>query len=289
MLTFKLGFEAIGTVWEINGFLPDLITQKVISKKIQERIEKFDKAYSRFRKDSQIFEMSHKSGNYKLPEDAKKMWDLYLKLYELTDGKFTPLIGQTLEESGYDASYSLKETKLTKVPTWIEALDYNFPNLEIKKPVVLDLGGIGKGYLIDLIGELFEENKITDYCIDAGGDILVKSKNPIRVGLEHPENLKQVIGVIQIKEGSICASSGNRRKWGKFHHIINPESLNSVNNILATWAISKTAIIADSVATCLFLESPQKLEKEFDFEYLILYPDYTFSKSENFNAELFLA
>lgn len=287
-MEFNFGFEAIGTVWVIAGKLKNAQPKEKILQKIKQLIDSFDKNYSRFRKDSWVLKLSKRRGEYEIPKDGKEMLDLYRKLYFLTEGKFTPLIGEALIESGYDDKYSFIESKLSKVPKWDEILNYSFPMLEVKKPIVLDFGGTGKGYLIDLISMLLLKEGVKEFFVDGGGDIFSHSESSLKVGLEHPGNLNQVIGVVEIKNQSICASSGNRRKWGKFHHIIDPENLKSPNNILATWVIADQAIIADSLATCLFLVSPEKLSREFNFEYLILFPDYSFSKSADFPAELFL-
>ena len=111
---------------------------------------------------------------------------------------------------------------------------------------------------------------------------------PLKVGLENPTDFKQVIGVVEVNNKSICASAGSRRKWGKFHHIIDPKNLKSPDKIIASWVIAKDTITADGLATCLFFTTPEKLLKYFEYEYFILFPDFTFKKSKNFGAELFL-
>ncbi len=279
----SITFEAIGTKWVIDV----LGSSSDINEKIIQRINKFDKNYSRFRKDSLVWKMSEKSGEYKLSADFKEMFDLYLKLYKLTEGKFTPLIGQVLSDAGYNLDYSFIKRKLTQPQRLETLMSYKFPKLTLKTPALFDFGGIGKGYLIDIISNLLEKNNISSYCIDAGGDIFYKGEENLRVGLENPEDLNQVIGVSEIKNQSIAASSGNRRKWGDFHHIIDPQTLTSPKNILATWVIADKAVVADSLATALFLVSKDKLTPHFHFEYLILYPDFTIDKSEGFNAEIF--
>ena len=60
-----------------------------------------------------------------------------------------------------------------------------------------------------------------------------------------------------------------------------------VDNILATWATSKTALIADAMATCLFFVSNKLLLKDYDFEYLVLYADRSIEVSSKFPIELF--
>lgn len=291
-----LKFDAIGTSWQIDIY--DEATnskQESVLSLILERISIFDKHYSRFRDDSMVMNMSKAIGQYKLPDDASTMMTFYLKLYTLTGGLFTPLIGQTLVDAGYDAKYTL-DTKtdgpVTKPVTWPLALDYNTEKnmLNIKQPVLLDFGGIGKGYLIDIIGKVLKENGIEHFCIDAGGDILHFGNEPLHIGLEHPENIKQVIGTIYIQNQSICGSAGNRRAWKNFHHIINPNTGEASRNILASWVIAPDTIKADALATCLFFVPASVLiQGGFIFEYLIVNPDYSIQKSEGFGAELFTA
>jgi thiamine biosynthesis lipoprotein len=218
------------------------------------RIDIFDKAYSRFRSDSLVTEMSKKAGTYVLPDDAEPMLSLYYDLYRKTSGLITPLIGNIISDAGYDAEYSLNQKKELEVaPTWEEVIEYFHPKLIIKKPALLDFGAGGKGYLVDLVGEVLEANGISEYCIYAGGDILHKNKTPLRVGLENPVDTSQVIGVYTLGNGSICGSAGNRRTWGNFTHVINPKTLTSPKDILSVWVSAKTAMLADSLATALFI------------------------------------
>lgn len=292
MSTNNLVFEAIGTRWQIDfySFVSQETTSKVFGL-IKKRIDKFDKNYSRFRNDSFIKKMSYTKQRLKMPKDAKTIFDLYQKLYKITNGLFTPLVGSFLEDIGYDADYSLvPKNTLRQIPKWENAIEYNYPYIKLKQDAVVDIGAIGKGYLIDIIGEFLIKNRIDSFCIDAGGDMLIKNYPQIgmKIGLENPNNLSQVIGIATLNNASICASSGSRRKWANFHHIINPKNLQSPTEIIATWVISKSALIADAMATCLFLVDKSKLQNCYSFEYLILKKDFSFEKSFGFNAQLFL-
>lgn len=283
-------FPAIGTHWNIR--ITQDITEdarQTLEAAIQSRLTTFDRAYSRFRDDSLVAAISKKADTYLLPDDAQPMLDLYADLYRFTDGAFTPLVGKLLSDAGYDASYSLQPKQLTAPPQWNDVMTYRPPTLITTQPIQLDFGGLGKGYAIDLIGAVIEAHRITEYTIDAGGDIRHRSRHgaTIRVGLEHPEDRTSVIGVATIANKSICGSAGNRRTWKNFHHIINPHELASPKHILATWAVAPTTLIADAMATCLFLTSPQKLLQLVPFEYLILRPDYLVDMSPHFPAELF--
>lgn len=284
-------FDAIGTHWNID--IHDVISDSLesdILKSIQERIGMYDKHYSRFREDSLITSMSKQTGAYVLPDDGKRLFDLYEKVYRLTNGSVTPLIGNLLSDAGYDATYSLEPKSLHTPPRWEDAIEYAFPQFIIKQPVLIDVGAAGKGYLVDIIADLLQNQGIKSFTINAGGDIVHEDSNGkiIRVGLEHPNDPTSVIGVAMIGNESICGSAGNRRVWKGFHHILDPYTLASPQHIAAVWVIAKNGITADVLTTCLFFVEPDVMKKEFAFEYLIVYTDFSVKKSKGFNAELFI-
>lgn len=219
-------------------------------------------------------------------------------MYEATGGLVTPLIGKVISDAGYDSNYSLQpKTEILSAKKWGDVMSYKHPILTVYEPISLDFGAIGKGYAIDLIAQLLIEQGLKEFTINAGGDIChhssnPNSNNPIRIGLEHPNNPKQVIGVAEITNKSICGSSGNRRAWGDFHHIINPETVTSPKHISAVWVIAGgpgSTAVADALTTGLFFVEPTILSQrlKIGFEYLIVYADNTMKKSSGFTAEVF--
>jgi thiamine biosynthesis lipoprotein len=286
-------FEAIGTHWKIE--IEDDQSNadwSSVRERILKRIDIFDKHYSRFRNDSLVTEMSQRAGTYTLPTDAAPLFRLYHETYQITGGLVTPLIGQVLVDAGYDAHYSLKPGVLRRPPSWEEVLDFQPPEtLVLKQPALLDVGAFGKGYLVDIVAALLWDDGFRSFCVDAGGDMLRRdaAQRPLRVGLEHPQDVSKAIGVATFTEGAFCGSAGNRRVWADFHHIINPKTLTSPRDIIAVWTMAKTTMLADAMATCLFFVPPEKLMKFYTFEYLVMYPDGSVKRSKGFPAELFIA
>lgn len=282
-------FEAIGTHWQVDLYSSLSPTQlEHLQRTLYKRIDDFDNVYSRFRENSFVSKTLSQVGTYTLPSDAEPLLNLYQKLYKVTNGLFTPLIGKVLIDAGYDADYSLKK-KILHVPSPLEdVMEYSHPNITMKKKEILDFGACGKGYLIDIVSSIIRSSDVSSFCVDAGGDIRYERAEPLRIGLENPNNTDQAIGVATISQTSLCASAGSRRKWGEYHHIINPHTLSSPHTITASWVIAKDTITADAIATCLFLVPPKQLLPHFTFEYLILLPNNTFEKSSGFPAELFL-
>lgn len=284
--THEWQFEAIGTQWWIGVFEPVGVEKlKTLQRLVAKRIEEFDKTYSRFRDDSLVARIAEQAGEYRLPPDSKKLFELYRQLYDATDGVVTPLIGDMLVAAGYDASYSFLPKPLSAPADWDEALVYANNQLTIKRPITFDFGAAGKGYLVDLVAEVLRAQGITGLCVDAGGDMVVYG-NSLKVGLEHPNDPEQVIGSVTLHNRAIAGSSPNRRKWAGYHHIMNPHTLQPAAGLKAVWVVAKSALLADGLATALFFVPPERL-KQFDFEYLLVNDTNQYKQSPDFPAELF--
>ena len=290
MAATEFRFEAIGTQWLIS--IPSTLTeylQATIHKAVQERIEEYDHSYSRFRDDSLVSQMAKAGGDYELPPDAPPLFELYKKVYDVTQGKVTPLIGSVMEEAGYDKEYSLVAKTLRTPPSWGDVLAFSGNKLTMKQPALIDIGAAGKGYLIDLVAEVLRKHEQHAFTIDAGGDIIHRSDvgTPIRIGLENPNDITEVIGAVTLGNASICGSAGNRRAWGKYHHIIDPQTLESPTEVLATWVIADSTLLADMLATCLFFVPAHTLFPHFAFEYIVLGKDFSVDYTPEIKAEFY--
>jgi thiamine biosynthesis lipoprotein len=280
-------FEALGTPWVIT-------TQTELSLKIKtalsQRIAEFDATYSRFRSDSLVAHIAQVAGAFALPADASRLLKFYYELYKSTDGLVTPLIGQLMADLGYDAHYSFEaKSDPAKVPEWSEVLTYTKVELTTTQPALLDFGAAGKGYLVDIIGEMIESFAVTDYVINASGDIRHRAAHSqsIVIGLENPLQRDQVVGTVKLDNQSLCASSGSKRTWGKYHHIVNPDTATSPQEILATWVIADDTITADGLATALFFTPVSKLRKSFGFSHALLKADMSLEYDKSFPVKTF--
>lgn len=282
---FAWTFDAIGTKWRITSAdQPDPHhTDQSLEQAVRQRIEAFDKAYSRFRDDSLVMTMSRQAGTHQLPEDGFKLLQFYEQLYVATSGLCTPLIGQVISDAGYDASYSFSPGKLRTPPAWEQVIEgYDQRSITLRTPALLDFGAAGKGYLIDIIGDMLKAAGVEQFMINAGGDILSKNIAAGQIGLENPFNGQEVIGVVRIQNQSICASAGNKRQWSDYTHLINPMTLTSPQNITASWAVAPSAMVADGLATALFFTEPARLRAMFDFSYALLRADMSLEYDSSF-------
>jgi thiamine biosynthesis lipoprotein len=274
---YQWKFEAIGTKWSID-------TQRPISLEIRQtiadRIEAFDVTYSRFRDDSMVSKISRQAGTYIFPDSAVEIFALYQRLYEVTNGKVTPLIGELLENLGYDAQYSFKKKNDAVAVPELDVLHWDGTRLTINEPVLIDIGAVGKGYLVDAIAKILDGD-MQHYTIDASGDIRTKGEMNERIGLEDPFEAGKVVGAVPLRNESFCGSATNRRRWAEdLHHIVDPHTSTSTSGVAAAWVKADSTALADGVTTALFFVDPERVRAEFNIEYICLYDNRSMRYSE---------
>jgi len=253
------------------------------------RIERFDRDWSRFRDDSLVARISRQPGRYRLPDDAGPLLELYRELYGVTGGRVSPLVGRALESLGYDGSYTLRAASVREgVPAWDDAIAWDGEYLETVTPVLLDVGAVGKGYLIDLVSGVLAERGFAEHVIDASGDLLARGEVRMRVALEHPRDPKKAIGVVELHDGALAASASNRRAWGDgLHHVLDAVTGEPTGSVLATWAMAGSAMLADGAATALFFEPSPDWVQRGEIHYVRMFASGAAELSLSFPGELF--
>lgn len=73
------------------------------------------------------------------------------------------------------------------------------------------------------------------------------------------------------------------------HHIIDPKQLKPAADVIATWVIADTTMLADGLATALFFAAPDELQQQFSFEYALLKEGGPLEYSPLFPATIFEA
>ncbi len=257
-----------------------------------EEIARIEKTYSRFIDNSELSTLN------KTPHEWKKTTEEMLKLiqkaeefYTKTNGFFDITVKSALDALGYDSKYSFTakqgtEQRNTKRPQIHFDTHTALLNNEI------DFGGLGKGYALDRVAQLLESHGVNQYYINAGGDIYAKASgsNPWTILLEHPDDATRAIGSIELNGKAIAASAPNRRKWGEYHHLIDPKTMLPAQGVKAIFIIAQTGIEADAYAKGIFCAGFEKgiaISQKLPVEMLLISAENKMYQSKGFDATFF--
>lgn len=280
-------FEAIGTAWQIDTAEP---LAESTQAEVVNRIDEFDRVWSRFRSDSVVSAIAAAAGEWELPDEAEPLLRFYDELHDATDGAVNPLIGRTLADLGYDAAYSLTPVAApAEVPCW-STVSFEAPVLHASEPVLIDVGAAGKGLLVDLVSSLLSRQRLNQFTVNASGDLFHHGTRPIRVALEHPRDPELAIGVAELGPGlALCASATNRRAWGDgLHHVLDARTGRPTDDIIATWVVAASCMWADGLATAHFLADPAVLMGRFQHDFVRMHADGRVEWSPDFPGEVFV-
>ncbi|MEP7104109.1 MAG: FAD:protein FMN transferase [Candidatus Dojkabacteria bacterium] len=288
----EITFEAIGTHWHIEIY--DQVDLKTIEKNIIDCCREFESNYSRFKETSLLSKLNKEKTFLNPSSEFLELLELGSKAKEITDGRFDIAVGTVLENLGYDSKYSFtsKESIVEK------EVNVNSEQVTISQNTRIDLGGIGKGFLIDKIANLIKDYDIKYFFINAGGDIYSTSNfdKPIEFSLENPFVLDEAIGTIEIKDKALASSSSNRRSWKdiktgkKFNHLIDMNKGENVENVAGIFVEGLNATNADIASTCLFIspiDAYRKIADFYNIEFLAVFTDKSYIKSNNYSGKLF--
>ena len=279
------GFEAIGTAWQVDT--PEPLASDVRAA-VLDRIDAFDRVWSRFRPDSLVSQIAGEAGLWHLPDEADDLLGLYAALGEVTDGAVNPLVGRALSDLGYDAGYSLVAAEgPAHVPAW-STLELDAGTLRTTEPVLIDVGAAGKGLLVDEVARSVDR-QTPHFTVDASGDLLHGGPAPLRVALEHPLDASRAIGIAEVAaHDALCASATNRRSWGDgLHHVLDARTGRPTDDVVATWVVAGTCLLADGLATAHFFGDPALLMERFEHQFVRMHADGRVQWSPDFPGEIF--
>ncbi|MEV8272440.1 FAD:protein FMN transferase [Microbacterium sp. NPDC077184] len=279
-------FDAIGTRWQIETPQP---LPAALRARVGEMVDAFDRTWSRFRSDSLVSALAAAGGSTPAPADAAPMLALYEELSDATAGAVNPLVSASLSALGYDPAYRLTPAgaAVPATPAWTAAVALAEEELVVAPGALLDVGALGKGRLVDIVGEIITAETGASATVDAGGDIRVWSSTE-RIGLEHPYDATRVIGVWEVTDAALCASATNRRAWGEgLHHVLDARTGEPVDSVAATWAVSDSAMRADAASTALFFDGGAELAAHWGVAWVRMFTDGRAEFSPGCPAELF--
>jgi FAD:protein FMN transferase len=134
----------------------------------------------------------------------------------------------------------------------------------------VDLGGIAKGYAVDLAMRALRERGVGDALVDASGNMMSAGHPPgaraWRIGLRDPRDRLGYFARVRL-EGDAISTSANyeqfvARDGRRFGHILDPRTGKPAEGLLAVTVIAADATTTDAWDTPLFVLGPEAARRK---------------------------
>lgn len=127
-----------------------------------------------------------------------------------------------------------------------------------RSPVRVDLGGVGKGYGVDRMGELLRQWSIDRALIHGGFSSVLALDGPDGtdgwpITLSHPEDRRRTLARLALQR---VAVSGSGLEKGR--HIIDPRAAGPIEGRIAAWSVAPDAARADALSTAFMVLAPNE-------------------------------
>jgi thiamine biosynthesis lipoprotein ApbE len=255
--------KALGTDVDLRLVISDILEAEKYFSELWDQIYDYEKKYSRFVYSSELNNINKNAGQLvRISPEFKLLLEKAKYFSTLTHDLFNPFILPQLHRAGY--VYSMADAVDKAIPDYSDRQVVNSSFLEIGSDYVcipentaIDLGGIGKGYLADMLGNILD-GKVDDYCLSLGGDMIVSGKDEnkdwnidIQSSVDRNENIAECI--ITEKKAGVATSGLVRIKGDKEQdHLV---GLNNKQNIYTMCSVlADDTTTADVMASCILLE-----------------------------------
>ncbi|WP_369806628.1 FAD:protein FMN transferase [Lacinutrix sp. Bg11-31] len=233
-------------------------------------ISRIEKLISSWDKNSQTSLINKNAGikPVKVNTELFNLIERSLKISKLTEGAFDISYASMDKVWKFDGtmtempSEEIIKKSVQKVGYQNIILDKKNQTVFLKlKEMKIGFGAIGKGYAADKAKVLLIEKGVKSGIINASGDLNTWGKQPSgkdwMVAIVNPLNKEKVFSWLPVNNSAVV-TSGNYEKYVKFNnvlysHIIDPRTGYPATGILSVTIFTKTAELADALATSIFV------------------------------------
>lgn len=272
------GFRAMGT--DVSLYGPDVDAFDEALAAIKCVFETEERRFSRFRDDSELTAVNRLAGRWvPVSSPFERVVRLALDHASATSGLFDPTVLHALMAAGYDQDFDevLAGARGALHPPepcgrWNE-VQVRPGAVRLPSEVGLDLGGIVKGWTVDLAAAEALDAGLGWALVAAGGDLAMVGDAPVlEIPMEDPETLERPMATLRLDRGALATSSVAKRTWGPdLHHVIDPRTgaplrsdtvqatvwapMCAEAEVLATWALLRGPDAAKQLPCAIVVSS----------------------------------
>lgn len=287
--TSKITFQRpkMGSPFIITVYADDSLALLPIIEKAYLRVDILNQIFSDYLDSSEINTVCHNAKIWQpISDDLHHILKISEKANQMSGGAFDITVGHIVKTW----RKARKTKRMPDAATLQAALQKTgFKNIEIDKnlpqmrlhtaEVLLDFGGIVKGYAAQEVVDILTKNGFPYCLIDAGGDLVAGKKPRLgqtefggwKIGISLPDSDKKMMPHFLSIENQAVATSGDmyqffEHKGKRYSHIVNPKTGLGLTHQRNVTVIAPDGATADWLATAcsiLPIRKAKRLIKKF--------------------------
>lgn len=258
----------MGVRVEITLYAPDEVTATRAARAAYSRYAELEQIMSDYRPDSELMRLCAQAGTGRVPvsEELFLVLSKAQEIAELTDGAFdvtaSPVVRLWREarRTGEMPSQADRDAALKLVGWRRMTLDPRRQTIELAlSGMLLDLGGIAKGYANDEALRTMKAHGIDSAMIQAGGDISVSGPPPGRLGWA--VSVRGMRDTLYLTYAAVSTSGDTEQfveiEGVRYSHIVDPRTGFGVSDRIQATVIAANGLTSDPLATAATIVDPK--------------------------------
>jgi thiamine biosynthesis lipoprotein len=232
-----------------------------------------DSLMSTYRPESEVTRINARAGGAPQRVSAQTLHVLLQarRLWHLSGGSFAPTVGPLVEAWGFHG-HSGRVPSDRELDSLRRLVGFGRVEIDSAASTVrladrgmrLDLGGIAKGYALDLARAALADASPRGGMVDLGGNVLVFGRPPRdarwTIGIRHPRRNETLLGTVSIDSGAVATSGDYEHYYRidgiRYGHLIDPVTGRPRRGVIAATAIGPRGEWSDGVSATFFLAGP---------------------------------
>jgi thiamine biosynthesis lipoprotein len=273
---FEFSQIHMGTQFTIILYAPDARTATAASNAAFKRVEELDAIMSDYRATSELMVLSSRSGGewVRVGHDLFRILAKSQEMARLTGGAFDVTVGPAVRlwrrarRTGQmpDPESLARAIELSGYAKL--KLDKKTRSVCLEKPgMLLDLGGIAKGYAADEAMAVLKRRGVGRALVAAGGDIVVSRPPPGARGwviaIAPLETVDEAPRDYVLLYDAAVSTSGDKEQnveigGLRYSHIVDPRTGLGLTSRSSVTVVARSGMVSDSVATAASVLGPER-------------------------------
>jgi thiamine biosynthesis lipoprotein len=267
-------FVSMGSSLTVSIWTTDETLALAAAERVAQEFERLESLLSVWKPGSDVVRLNEAAGTQPVAVGRETLEVLTAARIggERTNGKFDITFGVLADIWKFDHDQDNTIPDRASIEKRLPLVDYRAVQVDaatgtafISRPGMrVHLGGVGKGYAVDVAVALLRGQGFRDFLVQAGGDIYAAGTNngtPWTLGIADPRGAHQAFAAVQVTDATLSTSGDYERSFitngVRYHHLIDPDRGEPARGCRSVTIVADRAITADVLSTGVFIMGPE--------------------------------